>query len=201
MGNANRDSSSQMPAESEDPLLAEFKALWSEADEIWLAHQNDASFHGYVSADYLAVYRSLQEMQNRVASVLEWGSGLGVVAIMASRMGFESYGIEAESALVELSDSLAASFGPDATFATGSFIPDDFQWDPGESEVNRTMIDVASGYDELDMELRDFDLIYAYPWPDEHELYHSIMRQFARPEAMLLMYDAREGMDLVRFAE
>ncbi|NIO39184.1 MAG: hypothetical protein GTO41_02675, partial [Burkholderiales bacterium] len=50
-------------------------------------------------------------------------------------------------------------------------------------------------------ELRDFDLIYAYPWPDEHPLYHSIIRQFGRSRAMLLTYDAREGMDLVRFPE
>ncbi len=65
----------------------------------------------------------------------------------------------------------------------------------------RTIIDAASAYDELDMEIRDFDLIYAYPWPHEHTLYHNIMREFGRTDAMFLSYDAREGTELVRFRD
>ncbi len=59
------------------------------------------AFEGYVSADYLSVFHSLAQLRNRVSTVLEWGSGLGVVSIMASRMGFEAFGIEAEAVLVE----------------------------------------------------------------------------------------------------
>jgi hypothetical protein len=135
-----------------------------------------------------------------VLSVLEWGSGLGIVTIMASRMGFEAYGIEAEPCLVTHAENLARTYGPNAQFAQGSFIPDDFAWNPADGgDVDRTVIDVASAYDKLDMELKDFDLVYAYPWPDEHTLYHNIMREFGRKGAMLLTYDAREGMELVRF--
>ena len=50
----------------------------------------------------------------------------------------------------------------------------------------RTIIDAPSAYDELDMELRDFDLIYAYPWPDERSLYHNIVREFGRGDTLLL---------------
>ena len=64
--------------------------------------------------------------------------------------------------------------------------------------VNRTVMDAPSAYAELDMELRDFDLIYAYPWPDEHALYHNILREFGRRGAMFLSYDACEGIELVR---
>ena len=60
-------------------------------------------------------------------------------------------------------------------------------------------MDAASAYDELDMELRDFDLVYAYPWPDEHILFHNIMRRFGRREALFLSYHEREGVELVRF--
>jgi hypothetical protein len=135
-----------------------------------------------------------------VLSVLEWGSGLGIVTIMASRMGFEAYGIEAEPRLVTHAENLARTYGPDAQFAQGSFIPDDFAWNPADGDdVYRTVIDASSAYDQLDMELKDFDLVYAYPWPDEHTLYHNIMRNFGRKGAMLLTYDAREGMELVRF--
>ncbi len=118
---------------------------------------------------------------------------------MASRMGFQAYGIEAEAGLIEHANKLAASYGATARFARGSFIPDEFAGDRADGgKVYRTVIDVVSGYAQLGMELRDFDLVYAYPWPDEHPLCHNIMRQCGRPEAMLLTYDARAGMELVR---
>ena len=193
------------PDSSCDPdqeLLADFRRLWADASDLWDQYEQAPAFHGYVSADYLAVFQSLAPLRGRVLTFLEWGSGLGVATIMASRMGFEAYGIEAEAGLVEHAERLALAYGPQAQFAQGSFIPDDFVWNPAEGEeVNKTMIDIPSAYDELSMELRDFDLIYTYPWPDEHTLYHSVIRQFARKDALLLSYDAREGMDLVSFAD
>ncbi len=179
-------------------MLAEFGRLWSEAEGIWDKHQHEPAFHGYVSADYRAIYESLVRLQGRVTTVLEWGSGLGVVAIMASRMGFDAYGIESEPILVDFSVNLAQKYGPMTQLAEGSFIPDQFEWNPADgSEVNRTMIDVPAAYADLDMELRDFDLVYAYPWPNEHSLFQTILRQFGNREALLLTYDVREGVQLV----
>lgn len=118
---------------------------------------------------------------------------------MASRMGFEAYGIEIEPRLVMRAEDLAKEYGPQAQFAQGSFIPDDFVWDPRDGgDVVRTVIDAASAYSEFDMELRDFDLVYAYPWPDEHSFFHNIMEQFGRRDSLLLTHDAREGMKLLR---
>jgi hypothetical protein len=180
-------------------LLAECRSLWAEADELWDQLRDTPAFHGYVSADYEAVWESLARLRGSVLTFLEWGSGLGVVTIMASRMGFEAYGIEAEPILVEYSEELARTYGPNARFAQGSFIPDGFEWNPADGDnVIRTVIDAASAYDELDMELLDFDLVYAYPWPDELILYHNIMRKFGRRESLFLSYDAREGLELVR---
>lgn len=188
--------------EPDKALLAEFGKLWAEADQLWERHQGAPAFHGYVSADYMAVYDSLAQLKGRVTTFVEWGSGLGVATIMASRMGFEAYGIEAEADLIEYSEDFAQTYGPEARFAQGSFIPDEFEWNPGNGEeVIRTIIDAAAAYDALDMELRDFDLIYTYPWPDEHTLYHSIIRQFGRRDTLLLIYDAREGIDLVHFQD
>ena len=82
--------------------------------------------HGYVSADYLLVYEALSRLQGSVLSVLEWGAGLGVVTIMASRMGFDAYGIETEPQLLMHAEQLARQYGPDAESAQGSFVPDDF---------------------------------------------------------------------------
>ena len=194
--NAKVDSS----CDADRTLLAEFGSLWADAGNLWKQHQDTPAFHGYVSADYVSVYESLARLRGSVLSVLEWGSGLGIVTIMASRMGFEAYGIEAELDLVGHSESLAQTYGPDARFALGSFIPSDFKWNPPDGDdVYRTMIDCPSAYEELDMEIRDFDLIYAYPWPNERTLYHDIMREFGRQDALLLSYDAREGVEMVRF--
>ena len=192
-----------MPTSPQDrTLLAEFRRLWAEADNLWARHHDASGFHGYVSADYLSVFRSLFRMQGSVSTVLEWGSGLGIVTIMASRMGFEAYGIEVEPELVWFSESLARTYGPNARFAIGSFIPDDFVLHPADvDDASRTVIDAASAYDELDMELRDFDLVYAYPWPDEHALYRRVMSEFGRKESLLLTYDAGEGIELTRFTE
>lgn len=148
-----------------------------------------------MSADYLAVYETLKKYQGQSASVLEWGAGLGVVTIMASLMGFDAYGIESEEGLVDLANSLSEKYSSNAIFAHGSFIPDEFAWEPSADEdVDRTDVDVPAAYYLLDMEIRDFDIVYAYPWPDEHGLFHSIFRQFSQPGATFVTYDAREGI-------
>ena len=180
--------------------LVEFEALWGQADAIWTEGDSTPAFEGYVSADYFAVYESLLPLQNQGLNFLEWGSGLGIVAIMASRMGFNAYGIEFESELVLLAESLATKFGSTAHFATGSFIPDDFQWDVPEGDgTERTNVDSRAAYDELGMDLRDFDLIYAYPWPTEHQLFRKIVREHGRADSILMTFDVREGVELVRF--
>jgi hypothetical protein len=180
-------------------LLVEFKQLWDEAEEIWNANQNEPSFHGYVSADFRAVYESLNVLQGHADTFLEWGSGLGVVSIMASRMGFQSYGIEAEGELVEYSRVLARAYQSDAKFAAGNFMPNTFDCDATRGDkVSRSVVGTASGYEELDMDLRDFDLVYAYPWPEERPLYENIMKGFGRPGSLLLSYDAQQGIDLIR---
>ncbi len=187
-------------SEPDKALLIGFAELWEEADQIWESHQDATAFGTYVSANFLAVYQSLAGLRGRVETVLEWGSGLGVVTIMASQMGFEAYGIEAEQELVTRSQTLADKYGPAAQFVVGSFIPDEFEWilDEGD-EAERTFVDLPGAYGQLDMELRDFDLIYAYPWPEEHRLYQNIVKNLGRSDAMLLTYDGREGMELTRF--
>ncbi|MEM8736025.1 MAG: hypothetical protein AAGG44_17480 [Planctomycetota bacterium] len=195
-------SAANSSAEDDETLLAEFQELWDAAEDIWERNENSPAFFRYVSADYLSVFDSLRQLRGEAFTFLEWGSGLGVATIMASRLGFDAYGIEADAQLTEYALALADSYGDQARFAQGSFVPDQYSWSPSNGdEVSRTIIDMPCAYDELDMDLRDFDLVYAYPWPDEHTFYHNIMRQFARKDALLLTYDALEGTQLVTFSE
>ena len=178
-------------------IPSDIAAYLQVADDLWEEQQNEEEFASYVSADYGEVFDALVGLRERATTFLELGSGLGAVTIMASRLGYEAYGIEAADALVDYSRDFAATLAPDAVFGTGSFIPDQFEWDPamGDESV-RTFIDIPDAYGEIDMDLRDFDLIYSYPWPTEHALYENFLGQFARPGALFLCYDAREGIIL-----
>jgi len=51
------------------------------------------------------------------------------------------------------------------------------------------------------MELRDFDLVYAYPWPEEHLVFRSIVKRCGAAGAVLVCYDNREGISTTRFGK
>ncbi len=177
----------------------ELNELWSASASIWNSHETDVAYEGYVSADFAAIYQRLIGLRKRATTFLEWGSGLGVVSIMASRLGFEAYGIEVKSELVHEARQLAIRFDAQPSFAVGSFIPDDFHANIRQGdEFYRTETNELDAYAELKMDLGDFDLIYAYPWPEEHAVFRSIVRRCAAPHALYLRYDAREGLSLTR---
>ena len=173
------------------PALRE---LWKEAGLIWDRKENDPEFGSFVSSDYEEAFRVLAHLRGRVRTFLEWGSGLGIVTLTASSLGYEAYGIEAEPKLVEMSRELADRYFLEAHFAVGNFIPDDYQWNPdfGE-EALRSGLEIEPGYDSLDMTLGDFDLVYVFPWPDEQEFCTDIMKQCGDRGAFLLIHDSREG--------
>lgn len=186
----------ETPDAADHALLSEFRELWDEVEARRAANRKTPGFSNFVSADYEQVFHALLEHRGKRHRLLEWGSGLGVVTIMADRLGFEAYGIEIEPMLVDYACELAESWGSDAEFFVGSFIPEGFELDIEEGdEVFRTVEYTEPAYDEMDMELRDFDLVYAYPWPGEHSFHLSIMRQFGNPDAILMTYDGREGVE------
>jgi hypothetical protein len=193
---------------ADQDLLDEFRDLWAEADQIWNREQDSPAFAGYVSADYLAVYHALIEFRDQQQSIrpgvttklLEWGSGLGVVTIMASRLGFAAFGIESESGLVRHAQTLAGRYAIDAKFSIGSFIPDEFNWTPESAQgiAGSTSTPLAA-YPQLEFKLSEFELVYAYPWPAERKRFQKIVEQLGRPQACLMLFDAKSGIDLIRF--
>ena len=181
-------------------LLDEFQPLFHDVDQEWESFKNDNEFCTYVSADFEAVLDALIELRQQAHTCLEWGSGMGVAAIMASRLGFESYGIEVNPRLVELSREFADEYEVDVEFAQGNFIPDEYEWTPDKGDFGERMLfSDPAAYDQLDMELRDFDIVYAYPWPEEHALYRSIVCECGSNHSVLLTYDIYEGIQVTRF--
>jgi hypothetical protein len=162
-----------------------------------------ASIPAFVPSDFDEVYRALLQIhETRIATgrrFVEWGSGVGVVTCLASKVGFDAVGIEIESLLVDIAESLARRFGIAAQFVCGSFVP------PGaeplidlSGEVTWLRTDAADAYAELELDPDDFDLVFAYPWPGEEQLIFDLFKHCAAVGALLLTYHSQEGLRLQR---
>jgi hypothetical protein len=162
---------------------------------------------GFFPSCFESVYRALSEIANgRLApgnTFCEWGSGFGVTASMASMLGFESYGIEIDEELCEVSRELALQFDLPVRFVLGSFIPSGSDKLIDRAYTNHDgdmMLNPHSDntYDDMGMEVSDFDLIFAYPWPKDAKLTGSLFNKFASSDALLLTYNGLESMRLQR---
>lgn len=172
-----------------------FESLWADAEKIWQRNFGRDGYEHYVAADFRQVYAALQRLRGSCLTFLEWGSGLGVATIMAQRMGFQAYGIEIAPQLLDVSRTLAQAYDVAPRFVAGSFIPPDYQWDPeiGDSDFH-TPLEGHSAYDHLDVALNDFDIIYAYPWPNETELFIHMMQECGSSRGHFITYHATEGI-------
>jgi hypothetical protein len=178
-------------------ILPELREMFAEGDQIWQDNQGDFHFRDYVAADVELVFQALAMLKDRAETFLEWGSGLGLIASSAGRLGYRSCGIEIDPKLYRQAQTLADKYSTGAEFSFGSFVPDGYELtDEFEHEFYRTILDEHDGYGELDMELRDFDLVYAYPWPAERQFFVDVMRQCGRRGALFMTYDVREGIQV-----
>lgn len=161
------------------------------------------SIPAFVPSDFDEVYRALVQIHGtRIATgrrFVEWGSGAGVVTCLASLVGFDAVGIEIESLLVEIAQSLARRFGITTQFVCGSFVP------PGaeplidsSGEVTWLRTDAPDAYAELELDPDDFDVVFAYPWPGEEQMIFDLFEHCASVGALLLTYHSQEGIRLQR---
>jgi hypothetical protein len=188
-----------------DPIPADVAALIADAKERIdeLEDNSRAAMPAFVPSDFELCYRALAAIEAVNLATgrrfLEWGSGIGVVACLATQLGFDAIGIEIESPLIDIADELAASHDLDVEFICGSFVPhgtevtvgtaDDFAWLSTTGPV---------AYDDLDLEPNDFDLIFAYPWPGEEQIIFDLFAVHAATGALLLTYHGLEGVRLQR---
>jgi hypothetical protein len=166
-----------------------------------------SALRGFVPSDYVTVYHALQTIAGKDLacgnSFCEWGSGLGVVASLAAMIGFDSYGIEIDRDLFDASLQLSEDFEIPVQFVNGSFVPQG-----AERLVDRAYAVSDGGlalephadhaYDELGLEVRDFDVIFAFPWPDDEELTAELFERFASRGALLLTYNDANFVRLCR---
>jgi len=84
-------------------------------------------------------------------------------------------------------------------FVAGSFLPvgsehladrtEEFAW---------LRSDAPSAYDDLGLDPRDFDLVFAYPWPGEEHVLLGLFDRCAADGALLVTYQGKDGVRVRR---
>jgi hypothetical protein len=190
---------------SEKPIPVNVARLLADAQrhvDTLEAHSR-AGIPAFVPSDFELAYRGLATINaDHLATggrLLEWGSGFGVVSCLAVLVGFDAVGIEIEPPLVRVAESLAREHGIATQFACGSFIPQGTEPHIELSgDVNWLTTHGNDGYEELELEPDDFDVIYAYPWPGEEQVLFDLFADCAAVGALLLTYHGQEGLRLQR---
>jgi hypothetical protein len=187
----------ELPDSARDfPNRQRIATLIDEGWEIWARFDDDVrrkKWHPFVAADYERVLDALLPLRAPGLRFLEWGSATGVVTIIADLLGFEAFGIELDSRLVDMARDLAARYDSNAQFAEGSFLPAGYEWHPRNGDARLgTIGEGASGYPQLGHPLEDFDVVYAYPWGGEEPMMLDLFKQYGRRGARLLLHGDRD---------
>ena len=163
----------------------------------WFARPEHQTGIGFIPSDYEQVWQALAAIVREhpdTRRLLEWGSGFGVIAGLGALLGLDAYGIEIEADLITSADELLAELDLRATIVQGSFVPMEFVADELDDLETRTVLGQPDAYEELGRDLDDFDLVFAYPWPTEEELYREIFRRGADYGAILVTSSRQEGI-------
>jgi hypothetical protein len=137
---------------------------------------------------------ALRQQEPAAERLLEWGSGFGVITGLAAGLGFDAHGIELDATLVPEAERLLAAHRLRATFACGSFVPDDYDAEASADLETRTVLGQPAAYDALGRDLDEFDVVFAYPWPTEEAMYCELFRRRAGHGAILVTYSRQEGV-------
>jgi hypothetical protein len=157
----------------------------------------------YVECDFDYVSTALRSciQQGLIDGKLfcEWGCGFAVVAGVAGLLGLDAIGIEAEEFLCTEARQLLSKANVPAEVWQGNFLPRGAAnlADDTDPLVSLTH-DLAPAYEQHDMNLSDFAIIFAYPWPGEEHFLKAVFNRFARPNAVMLMYRGPFQVELYR---
>jgi hypothetical protein len=184
-------------------LPRDVRLFFREADRRIERFRRARRIPGFVPSDFPMAYVALRALEG--ADLVpgpwfcEWGSGFGVVACLAAMLGFEARGIEVEGDLVDAARRLAGDFGLPVEFARGSFIPAGAQplADAGAGFAWLTA-SAGGGQELLGLGPDEFDVVFAYPWPDEERLTAGLFARYARAGAVLVTYHEVGGLRLRR---
>ena len=174
-----------------EPAPADVRLFLREAHRRIECFREDCRIPGFVPSNYAAAYCLLRRLAADTQPgrlFCEWGSGFGVVACMAAMLEFDAFGIEIEPELVNAAQQLAADFDLPVEFVCGSFIPPGSQSCLGDGSFAWLSEEIGCADEQLALAADDFDVIFAYPWPDEEQLVSKLFDRHGRAGAVLVSY-------------
>lgn len=157
----------------------------------------------YVECDFDWLARGLQHcLEHQLTDgnlFVEWGCGFGVVTGVASLLGLDAIGIEAEQFLCQEAELLLQQNDIQAEIWQGNFLPGGasrlaIDEDPIVSLSHQCL----SAYEAHQMSLDDFAIVYAYPWPGEEHFLKLVFDRYSRPGALLLLYRGPYHLEFYR---
>lgn len=158
----------------------------------------------FVAADYPLVYQCLNwtlQYQPRLGQrFLEWGSGFSIVSAIAAELGLNAFGIEAEPDLLAMGQKTIQTWNVSVELVEGNFLP------PGAAQLSDDPMlpslshDVADAYQTIGLDLDDFALVYAYPWPGEDDFHEFVFDRYAASGALLMLFCGPNDVRLWRKA-
>lgn len=182
-------------------LPGDVRAFLQEADGRIERFRMDRNIPGFVPSDFVGAYRAIHRLAvsdlARGSMFCEWGSGFGVNACLAAMLDFDACGIEIDEELVEESRRLAFDFDISVEFVHGSFIPAG-SMDSAEHCGGFSWLATDAATPEPELGPEDFDVIFAYPWPDEEQAIEALFERHARQGAVLVSYHGGEDTRLRR---
>lgn len=175
---------------AQESLPGDVAAFLREAHQRIERFQIAARVPAFVQSDFEQAYLVLRAIAAANVSqgnlFCEWGSGFGVVTCLAAMLDFDACGIEIEQDLVDHAQQLAGDFEIPVEFIHGSFIPKggldadaDFDWLTTQESNHQAETGLAPA---------DFDVIFAYPWPDEEALTETLFARHASAGSVLVTY-------------
>ncbi len=146
----------------------------------------------FVASDFELVFRVLrwiveqQVMTGR--RMVEWGCGFAVVAALASRLGLDVTGIEAEPRLLAEAETTVADFAVPVERVWGNFLPPGSESLALNPEFPSLGHRVPCGYQQIGADLDDFSLIFGYPWPGEWTFHEAVFARYGAPGALMVLF-------------
>ena len=117
---------------------------------------------------------------------------------MAAELGFDAIGVEAETTLYQQALQTISRWPCDAEVFAGNFLPKSAKQLADDPTLPSLGHMASTIYPSLGLEIDDFSLIYAYPWPGEDDFLEAVFERYAAKGAMLLMFCGPNDLRLLR---
>ncbi len=190
---------------ADSPVASEIRSWISDARtriEVFQDRWDRRPIEQFVAADYELVYQSLRwtlETQPLIGNrFLEWGSGFATMTALAATLGFDAIGIESEPTLFAQGQKTLADWNVQAELIRGNFLPRSAEQLADDPTLPSLGHESFNAYASLGLEIDDFAIIYAYPWPGEDDFLEAVFAEYSAPGAHLLLFCGPNDVRLLK---